>query len=489
MVLVFHDVTEKRRAQAALAAAHAEALSERNRLQALMQALPVGVALVDAEGGNVGSNAAFEQVWRGPRPATKSVSDYAAYKAWWADTGQPVQPEEWASARAVQEGETVIGQEMQIQRFDGTRAFVLNSAAPIRDAQGQIVGSAVAIMDITERKRAEERIQHDKTVLEGINRILAASLNQDTEEDLGRVCLAVAEEADPEQVRLCRGDNRPGPASLYQPSAIRAGTACRIETPAEQRKLPVSFAIHGIYGRVLLDGKGFYTNDPASHPDRVGMPEGHPPLTAFLGVPLKQDGKTIGMIAVGNREGGYRPQDLEALEALAAAVVQVFMRKRAELALRQGREDLARAQAVAHMGSWRLDVQRDELRWSDETHRLFGIPLGTPLTYETFLGASFIRMTGSSWIDAGRRRCAASLTTSTTGLWWMGLSGGFGSGPTWSSTGRARWWAGLALARTLRPVNCMMQNASSRRVSRTNSWPCSGTNCGIPWRPFTPRCN
>ena len=53
--------------------------------------------------------------------------------------------------------------------------------------------------------------------------------------------------------------------------------------------------------------------------------------------------------------------------------------------LRESRHDLARAQAVAHTGSWRLDVRRDELVWSDETYRMFGLALGTPLTYEAFL--------------------------------------------------------------------------------------------------------
>ena len=43
------------------------------------------------------------------------------------------------------------------------------------------------------------------------------------------------------------------------------------------------------------------------------------------------------------------------------------------------------AQAVAHIGSWRLDVRRNELTWSEENHRIFGIPKGTPMTYETFL--------------------------------------------------------------------------------------------------------
>ena len=110
------------------------------------------------------------------------MSDYAAYKARWADTGRPVQPEEWASARAVQHGETVVNQELQIQRFDGTRAYVLNSAAPIRDADGRIIGCAVAIRDITEHKQAEE-----------LNRQLELQMQQtQKEESLGALAGGIA---------------------------------------------------------------------------------------------------------------------------------------------------------------------------------------------------------------------------------------------------------------------------------------------------------
>ena len=48
-------------------------------------------------------------------------------------------------------------------------------------------------------------------------------------------------------------------------------------------------------------------------------------------------------------------------------------------------EDFDRAQTVGNIGSWRLDVCKNELTWSDENHRIFGIPKVTPLTYETFL--------------------------------------------------------------------------------------------------------
>ena len=42
---------------------------------------------------------------------------------------------------------------------------------------------------------------------------------------------------------------------------------------------------------------------------------------------------------------------------------------------------------MARTGSWRLDVQRNELLWSEETYRIFGIPRGAPLAYEAFLAA------------------------------------------------------------------------------------------------------
>ena len=57
----------------------------------------------------------------------------------------------------------------------------------------------------------------------------------------------------------------------------------------------------------------------------------------------------------------------------------------AQSALRESQKDLNQAQAVAHTGSWRMDVRKNELLWSDENHRIFGIPRGTPLTYEAFL--------------------------------------------------------------------------------------------------------
>lgn len=81
------------------------------------------------------------------------------------------------------------------------------------------------------------------------------------------------------------------------------------------------------------------------------------------------------------------PMKLDGRECLIENFIDISERKRTEEALRESEEDLNRAQAVAQTGSWRLDVRRNELLWSDEVHRMFGIPKGTPLTYEAFIAA------------------------------------------------------------------------------------------------------
>jgi len=70
---------------------------------------------------------------------------------------------------------------------------------------------------------------------------------------------------------------------------------------------------------------------------------------------------------------------------LSIVSTNITERKQAEEALRESQIDLNRAQAVAHIGSWRMNVLTNILEWSDENFRIFGRPKGTPQTYQSFL--------------------------------------------------------------------------------------------------------
>jgi GAF domain-containing protein len=60
-----------------------------------------------------------------------------------------------------------------------------------------------------------------------------------------------------------------------------------------------------IFARVVLENRSVRSDDATSDPQRVGQPDGHPPVGAFLGVPLRIQDRPIGMIGVANRPEPY----------------------------------------------------------------------------------------------------------------------------------------------------------------------------------------
>lgn len=59
--------------------------------------------------------------------------------------------------------------------------------------------------------------------------------------------------------------------------------------------------------------------------------------------------------------------------------------KKAEERIKKQQYYLEKAQEIGAIGTWELDIVRNVLIWTDQNYRNFGVPLGTPLTYEIFL--------------------------------------------------------------------------------------------------------
>jgi len=71
-----------------------------------------------------------------------------------------------------------------------------------------------------------------------------------------------------------------------------------------------------LFGQVMTTGEPVLTNAAPTHPSASGIPSGHPPLSAFLGVPFKVHGDVVGMVGMANRPGGYKETDIEFLQPL-----------------------------------------------------------------------------------------------------------------------------------------------------------------------------
>lgn len=169
-------------------------------------------------------------------------------------------------------------------------------------------------------------------VADAINRILQETMRCETVEAVAAACLAVAEELTGAQFGFIGELNASGNFDSYAISDTGWG-ACRIEKTQALAAL-ADLPVRGIWGRVLKDSKPVLSNDPEAHPDSTGVPEGHPLLTSFVGVPVLQRGKATGMIALANKKGGFTQLDLDNVEKLVDAFCECVARKRLELELR-----------------------------------------------------------------------------------------------------------------------------------------------------------
>jgi PAS domain S-box-containing protein len=80
--------------------------------------------------------------------------DPAVWGDWYYTDDQPMSPEDWPLWRALR-GITDVDREGYRINPDGSRSWILLSAAPIRDAHGTIIGAVGTSKDITRRKLAE----------------------------------------------------------------------------------------------------------------------------------------------------------------------------------------------------------------------------------------------------------------------------------------------------------------------------------------------
>jgi signal transduction histidine kinase len=90
---------------------------------------------------------------------------------------------------------------------------------------------------------------------------------------------------------------------------------------AEERAIGPRPTGRGVLGLLITDPETLRLADLTSHPDSYGFPDCHPPMTTFLGVPLRSRGEVFGNLYLTDKQGedDFNEEDAALAEALALA--------------------------------------------------------------------------------------------------------------------------------------------------------------------------
>ena len=168
LTLFLRDAGSHRTAEDALRESEA-------RLRAVLDHVPVGVLLAEAPSGRVVfGNRRLEEVMGHPVRQLSDLGADAGWDAFNAD-GRRLQPAETPLGQALAQG-AAASRELLYRRGDGTTTWLRASAAPIRDAEGQMTGAVMAVTDVAVERRAGEALRESelrfRTLAEAVPQIV-----------------------------------------------------------------------------------------------------------------------------------------------------------------------------------------------------------------------------------------------------------------------------------------------------------------------------
>ncbi|MEP7041251.1 MAG: ATP-binding protein [Chloroflexota bacterium] len=133
-----------------------------------LDSLGVAVYTTDADGRITYFNEASTALW-GRRP---KLDEYwcGSWRLYWPD-GRRMQHDECPMAIALKEDRAIRGVEAELERLDGTRAVFMAYPTPLHDSGGRMVGAVNVLVDVTERRKAEEALRAAAEALAASNAV------------------------------------------------------------------------------------------------------------------------------------------------------------------------------------------------------------------------------------------------------------------------------------------------------------------------------
>lgn len=252
------------------------------------------------------------------------------------------------------------------------------NASPVHGQDGSIIGSVAVVRDITRRKQNQKLIEYN----EQRNRVLSevASellITQDIQIAIHNICLIVL------KFLNCQLFFN----FLVEPdlNKLHLNAFFGISTDEAKRIEWLNFGT-AVCGSVARDGKRIVAENIQSSDDALSALVKSYGIRAYCCHPLTSFDTVIGTLSFGTKERDiWTSEEVSLMETISGLMSVAIQRKRLKEELIKSRIDLERAQMIGSIGSWRLNILKNELIWSDENYRIYEVPAGTPLTYESFL--------------------------------------------------------------------------------------------------------
>ena len=236
-------------------------------------------------------------------------------------------------------GEEISNRELQLKRKDGSKIDVALNVSVIRDHEGNVCCSRSSWRDITDKKEAEKALKESEKRYKAMYDHMTSGVAVYTSYDNGESFIFLDMNAAGEKITQTPKED------LIGKNLLEVFPGCETE----------DFDLLDSFRKV------WKTGEPVFHPSCL----------------YKDD-----------RIKDFWPENsIYKLngDELVAIFTDVTERRQIQEALDRERYFLKKAQEIGKIGTWEIDLERNILLWTEENHRVFGVPEDEDLTYETFL--------------------------------------------------------------------------------------------------------
>ncbi|WP_438483417.1 PAS domain S-box protein [Oleiharenicola lentus] len=331
------------------------------RYRELVQSMPVAVYTNDIDGRIQLYNEAAVKLW-GRVPVLGKAEFWCGSEMMFTNAGLQIRHADSPMARAVLEKRTVR-EEIVIRRPTGQMRYVIVNSEVTRDATGEVTGAVNVVIDITDRKREEQR----SAFLHQLSNQLAL-LNDEAE--IIRVTTA-------ELGKRLNAD-RCYFVECHEVRDVIIVSENWLRDP-NKASLAGSYALSQFGDRKWWNAYAsgnFRVEDVTEHPLTQATADPYLKLgvRSYAVQPFREKGAWQTVISVTEKEPrAWTDDEMAIMEDVVARVWPMVQRARAMAALRHSENDLRFALDAAQLGSWEWEIDTGILRSSDRCKINFGL--------------------------------------------------------------------------------------------------------------------